>query len=74
MVERALLGIDGNCAFALVGIDLVQGEAEFVEIPYGRVFPEYQARRMAAFAAHQKLKDRLGITILPYELGPGLEY
>jgi hypothetical protein len=29
---RAQLGIDGNCGFALLGSDLQEGEAEFVEI------------------------------------------
>jgi len=29
---RAQLGIDGNCGFALLGPDLQEGEAEFVEI------------------------------------------
>ena len=33
MNERAELGIDGNCGFALLGPDLQEGEAEFVEIP-----------------------------------------
>jgi hypothetical protein len=30
--DRAELGIDGNCGFALIGADLQEGEAEFVEI------------------------------------------
>lgn len=30
--ERAQLGIDGNCGFALLGPNLQEGEAEFVEI------------------------------------------
>jgi cytochrome c2 len=30
--ERAELGIDGNCGFALLGPDIQEGEAEFVEI------------------------------------------
>lgn len=29
---RAELGIDGNCGFALLGPNLQEGEAEFVEI------------------------------------------
>ena len=29
---RAQLGIDGNCGFALLGPDLQEGEAEFMEI------------------------------------------
>lgn len=33
MSERAELGIDGNCGFALLGPNLQEGEAEFVEIP-----------------------------------------
>lgn len=32
MSERAELGIDGNCGFALLGPDIQEGEAEFVEI------------------------------------------
>ena len=32
MSERAHLGIDGNCGFALLGVNLQEGEAEFVEI------------------------------------------
>jgi len=28
-MQRAELGIDGNCGFALVGVDLQSGEAEF---------------------------------------------
>ena len=31
MTERAELGVDGNCGFALVGPDLQVGEAEFEE-------------------------------------------
>ena len=30
--SRAELGIDGNCGFALIGPNLQEGEAEFVEI------------------------------------------
>ena len=30
-IERAELGVDGNCGYALLG-DLPTGEAEFVEI------------------------------------------
>ena len=32
MIERAELGIDGNAGFALLGENLQEGEAEFVEI------------------------------------------
>jgi hypothetical protein len=32
-LERAELGIDGNCGFALLGENLQEGEAEFVVIP-----------------------------------------
>lgn len=31
--QRAELGIDGNCGFALIGENLQEGEAEFVQIP-----------------------------------------
>jgi hypothetical protein len=31
-IERAQLGIDENCGFALLGENIQEGEAEFVEI------------------------------------------
>ena len=31
-IERAELGVDGNCGFALLGENLQTGECEFVEI------------------------------------------
>jgi hypothetical protein len=32
MADRAILSIDGNCGCALLGTNLQEGEAEFVEI------------------------------------------
>jgi hypothetical protein len=31
-IERAIIGVDGDHAFALAGADLQEGEAEFVKI------------------------------------------
>lgn len=33
-MKRALIGVDGNCGFALLGVDIQSGEAEFVEIDH----------------------------------------
>jgi len=33
ITQRAELGIDGNCGYALIGVNIQEGEAEFVEIP-----------------------------------------
>lgn len=59
--ERAELGVDGNCGFALVGPNLQEGEAEFEEF-IGDVRTSEGARQ-AKFAinrAYQRLKTRLG--------------
>lgn len=56
---RAELGIDGNCAFALIGEDLQSGEAEFVEIVYRTVETVNRDKVLAAAAAYEKLRIRL---------------
>jgi len=78
-MERAELGVDGNCGFALVGDDLQSGEAEFVEIALptsdSKSPTRYQksewvrAAKRAATAAYKALKSRLGRDI-SYYLGP----
>lgn len=67
--ERAQLGIDGNCGFALLGENIQEGECEFVEI---EAPGDYEARRRAAGMAFRKLKERLQKPNLSYCLGPGL--
>lgn len=79
--QRAELGIDGNAGFALLGPDLQEGEAEFVEIPK---FDEtddsgYNARRLGAKLsackqALEKLRERLGIPQLAYYFGESHPY
>ena len=34
--RRVELGIDGNCGYALLGENIQEGEAEFVEIPISK--------------------------------------
>lgn len=76
MSERAELGIDGNCGFALLGENIQEGEAEFVEIslplersedPYRYRSAEWcNAAQAAASLAFIALKLRLGRPISYY--------
>lgn len=65
MAERAIIGIDGNTGFALLGEDLQVGEAEFVVVP-----PEDGERNLsqreswAATQAFRALEKRLGRKLL----------
>lgn len=80
MLERAEIGIDGNCGFALLGEDLQVGEAEFVEIalpieaskdPNRYRHSEWcDAAERAATAAYRALKTRLEPRVFSYFLGP----
>jgi hypothetical protein len=73
-LQRALLSIDGSHACALLGENIQEGEAEFVEIIYpdGKSASDaYKHERKAAFMALNKLRERLGIEIT-YALGQGL--
>lgn len=71
--ERAAIGVDGNCGFALLGANIQVGEAEFVEI---ELSPEESkdpnryhnsdwcdAADRASRRALGKLRERLGMTI-----------
>jgi hypothetical protein len=81
--ERAVIGIDGNCGYALLGENLQEGESEFVEIddvddPRAASFElryysdEWcEAARTAARRALDKLRARLGYTI---DTGKWLSY
>lgn len=57
MIERAELGIDGNCGFALLGENIQEGDVEFVEIEYDCEDIGFIQRR-AATKAYRKLKER----------------
>lgn len=78
-MERAELGIDGNCGFALLGSNLQEGEAEFVEIalsteaskhPNRYHHPEWvNAAKKAATTAYRRLHERLPDREFSYFLG-----
>lgn len=74
MVERAELGIDGNCGFALLGRDLQEGEAEFVEIEYTSKDDRLSDELRACKRALVKLKKRLHKPELSCWFGPSHPY
>ncbi len=68
---RAELGIDGNAGYALLGPNIQEGEAEFVNvIQVGNELLSHAEMR-AAKRAFNLLKARLGQPELSYYLGPG---
>ena len=67
---RAQLGVDGNCGFALLGPDIQEGEAEFVEINSTC----YGDERIACKIALQRLRTRLNLRHLNYYFGPSHPY
>lgn len=79
-MERAELGIDGNCGFALLGEDLQVGECEFVEIalpPEASRDPNryhksewVTAAKIASNKAYRALKQRLADKTFSYYIGP----
>ena len=79
-MDRAELGIDGNCGFSLIGEDIQAGEAEFVEIalpPAASTDPNRyhnsewcRAAKRAATAAYRALKERLPDREFSYYIGP----
>lgn len=66
-MERAELGVDGNCGFALLGPNLQEGEAEFEEFS-GDVRTSEGARqaKLAINRAFRRLKARIGRPISYY--------
>lgn len=59
-IERAELGVDGNCGFALLGDNLQEGEAEFEEFTGDiRTSEGHRNARTAAFCAYRRLKARI---------------
>lgn len=70
MAERAIIGIDGNAGFALLGEDLQVGESEFVVVPGEDGELNLSQRECwAATQAFRALEKRLGRQ-LSYELAP----
>lgn len=79
MLERAELGVDGNAGFALLGENLQEGEAEFVEIdlpvsaskdPKRYHNAEWcSAAKRATTKAYRALKARLPGREFSYYLG-----
>lgn len=69
MTERAELGIDGNCGFALLGPNIQEGEAEFEEFSGDLHTTEgAKAAKRAINRAYQRLKARINRPI-SYFLG-----
>lgn len=68
------LGIDGNCGFALSGIDIQEGEAEFVEIPYDSCSDQLTAELAAMKTALKRLRDRLNMPNLRWYHGNSSPY
>jgi len=79
-MERAVIGVDGNCGFALLGENLQEGEVEFQMIalpldacrdPNRYHKSEWcRAAKLAASAAYHVLKDRLKDRQISYALDP----
>lgn len=79
-VERAVLSVDGNCGCALLGENLQEGEAEFVEIDspiqpgtdewprryFYRLWEDAAAR--ACGIAYRRLRERLPGRVISYAL------
>jgi hypothetical protein len=66
-MERAELGVDGNCGFALVGENIQEGEAEFEEfVGDVKTSQGAQQAKLAINRAYQRLKARLDRPISYY--------
>jgi Protein of unknown function (DUF1653) len=62
--SHILVGVDGNCGFAVYGANLQEGEAEFVQVRDGFGSLQERQRRACGYAL-QILRDRLGIASVP---------
>jgi len=74
-MERAILGVDGDHAFALLGENIQEGECEFVKIKYEfgpGMYHSYYDEKNTAYEAYRRLKERLKDRVFSYALGPGL--
>jgi hypothetical protein len=67
--ERAEVGVDGNCGYALLGPNIQEGEAEFVDIKK-HDDPGINAERHAWGHALHNLRKRLDLPNLSYFIGP----
>ena len=66
---HAVLGVEGNAGFALLGRDLQVGVAEFCQVRDG--FEKlHERRRRACAKALAQLRERLGRPDLPFVYGP----
>lgn len=83
VTQRAELGIDGNCGFALIGVNIQEGEAEFVEIPTAKADPdssfmrpkgEDAAKLWACKEALRRLRTRLNLPNMSYYFGRSHPY
>jgi hypothetical protein len=79
--ERVELGVDGNCGFALLGVNIQEGEAEFVEFVEFDDSPDYGTneellgRKLSACKeALAKLRKRLNRPDLNYYFGDSHPY
>lgn len=63
--QRATLGIDGNCAFALLGENLQEGDSEWVDLPDN---PSRADKVRCAYEALHKLQQTLNKPGLQYDL------
>jgi hypothetical protein len=63
--ERAEVGMDGNCGYALLGPNIQEGECEFVEIVYSPSNSPGESERLAWGQALFNLRKRLG-GFIPY--------
>ena len=83
VTQRAELGIDGNCGFALLGVNIQEGEAEFVEIPtatkdhdssFVRPKGDDAAKLWACKEALRRLSTRLNASNMNYYFGRSHPY
>ena len=83
ITQRAELGIDGNCGYALLGVNIQEGEAEFVEIPtaaadkdssFMRPKGDDAAKLWACKEALRRLRARLGAPNISYYFGRSHPY
>lgn len=84
VTQRAELGIDGNCGFALLGRNIQEGEAEFVEIPNIALmgYPYHDvdgtkllcAKLCACKEALHRLRKRLNLPNMSYYFGESHPY
>ena len=76
ITQRAELGIDGSCGFALIGENIQEGEAEFVEIPSAKqdAKGDEAAKLWACNEALRRLRTRLNAPNMSYYFGPSHPY